>query len=85
MREIAAPPVVCACSLDRDGLQASSDPRVQRLRRDVGAIRPHDRPQLLVELRLAEIVGVGKRLEDAAPAPARKIDFTLGAILEPLA
>jgi len=64
------------------GLPAPNDPRVKRLRRYVGAVGPNDRPQLLVEPDLPEVVGIRKRLEDTAPAPARKIDVALGAVLE---
>ncbi|MEX0675054.1 MAG: hypothetical protein WD067_09785, partial [Gaiellaceae bacterium] len=68
--------------LDGGGLGPSNDPGVKRLRRDIRAIRPDDRSQFSVEPDLPEVVGIRKRLEDAAPAAARKIGFALGAVLE---
>ena len=40
-------------------------------------------PNSSSSLTLPEVAGIRERLEDAAPAPARKIDFALGAVLEP--
>jgi hypothetical protein len=58
------------------------DPGVKRLRRDVGAVRPGDRPQLRIEFDTAEVRRIGKRLEDAAPSPTGQIDLSFRTIFE---
>jgi hypothetical protein len=55
---------------------------VERLGRDVGAVRPDARADLLVERDLAEVRRVSERLEDASPVLVRELDVSLGAILE---
>ena len=64
------------------GFQASGDPAVKSLGCDVRAIRPHNRSQFLVELDAPEIRWIRQRFEDSAPLPARKIDLSVGAVLE---
>jgi hypothetical protein len=68
--------------LDRGGVEAANDPGMECLGRDVGAIGPHDRSELPVERDLAEVLGIGKRLENAAPTPRGQIDLARCAILE---
>ena len=39
-------------------------------------------PAFVVQDSLLKVVGVGQRLEDAAPRPARRIDLAFSAIFE---
>ena len=68
--------------LRRRWAQAANDPVVKGLRRQVGAIRPDDRSQLLVELHLCEELGVLQWLEHSMPRPIRHVQLTLGPILK---
>src|SRR5438874_3414775 len=55
---------------------------MQCLRREVGAVWPHDGAEFLVKLDLCEEFRVPKRLEDAAPRPRRQVQLTLRPVLE---
>lgn len=50
--------------------------------RDIGAVRPADRPELVVKLNLGEIPRTAKRLEDAAPVPVRRVKLAADAVVE---
>jgi hypothetical protein len=55
---------------------------MERLRSDVGSVRPNNRSKLLVELDLREVPRVGKRLEHTLPLLAGEVEFTGRAIVE---
>lgn len=55
---------------------------MERFRGQVGAVRPDDCSELLIEPDLTEEGGVREWLEHAAPTPGGEVDFTLGAVLE---
>jgi len=55
---------------------------MQRFRRDIGAVRPADRPELVVELYSSEVRRVAQRLEDATPVPLRCVKLAAHAVVE---
>jgi hypothetical protein len=68
--------------LNRYWLQAASDPGVERLRRDVGAVRPDDGSEFLVECDEGKVGRIRQGLEDTTPLPAGQIELAFGAVLE---
>lgn len=55
--------------LDGCWLQVAGDPGVEGLGRDVGAVRPDEGPELLVQGDEVEVGRVLERLEDTTPLP----------------
>ena len=60
----------------------AAQPRAERLRGQVGAVRPRDDAQLRIDAHLREVVGIAERLEDAAPVAAGELDFADGPVSE---
>jgi hypothetical protein len=56
----------------------AAQPLAERLRGQVGAVRPREGAQLRIDAHLREIVGIAERLEDAAPVAAGERDFADG-------
>jgi hypothetical protein len=55
---------------------------VQQLRRRIEPIRPHDRPRLLVDPSLAEVLQIPQRLTEAAVQQERAIDVAYDAVVK---
>jgi hypothetical protein len=55
---------------------------VQHKRVEVGAVRPHDRPQLIIHTNLREEAGVGKGLEHGTMQLPGEVDIAGTAIAE---
>jgi len=58
------------------------DQTFQKLRREVGTIRPADGAQLRIHVGLFEVFRIQKLCKDGACQLCRQVDFALGAIVE---
>lgn len=55
---------------------------MERLRCDVGTVRPHNRAEVGVKGNLSEVLRISQRLEHSSPDSIREIKLPLGAVLE---
>ena len=55
---------------------------MQRLRGDVGAVGPPDRPELAIKLDTSEVGRIAQRLKHTAPVPRRCVDLAADTVIE---
>ena len=58
------------------------DQASQKLRREVGTIRPADGAKLGIDVGLLELFGIQKLFKDGACQLSSQVDFAMGSIVE---
>src|SRR5260221_3861461 len=58
---------------------ARANPHVERVRRKIGAVGPHDSPRLTINRDLGKALGVARVLEDRPPHAVEDVNLALEA------